>query len=171
MHPSVTEPTRFTNNSNPSLLDNIYISHVTNPISGNILENISYDHLPNFVIFDSKLSKNKRSHIQVRETKNFNEENFLNDLNFLNLQTEKQHIDFYLHSNCTFDYLNKNFQTALNKHAPIKVLSKKETKLRLKPWLTKGILTSMKIKRNLFSLFKESKCDEYYIRYRTCEIS
>ena len=33
---------------------------------------------------------------------------------------------------------------ALNKYAPMKYLNKKEIKIRQKPWLTKGILASIK---------------------------
>ena len=49
-HPCITEPTRVTNTNKPSLVDNIFINSLENPVSGNILEHISYDHLPNFVV-------------------------------------------------------------------------------------------------------------------------
>ena len=51
-HPCITEPTRITNTNKPSLVDNIFTNTFDNPVSGNILEQISYDHLPNFVILD-----------------------------------------------------------------------------------------------------------------------
>ena len=47
-HPHITEPTRITNTNRPSLVDNIFTNTFENPLSGNILEQISYDHLPNF---------------------------------------------------------------------------------------------------------------------------
>ena len=53
-HPYITEPTRITNANKPSLVDNIFVNTLDNPVSGNILEQISYDHLPNFVILDHK---------------------------------------------------------------------------------------------------------------------
>ena len=42
-----------------------------------------------------------------------------------------------------YDIFHKQFIQTLNKHAPIRYLSKKEMKLRQKQWLTKGILTSL----------------------------
>ena len=48
----ITEPTRITNSNKPSLVDNIFINTFDDPTCGNILEHISYDHLPNFIIMD-----------------------------------------------------------------------------------------------------------------------
>ena len=53
-HPHITQPTRITNANKPSLVDNIFVNTLDNPVSGNILEQISYDHLPNFVILDHR---------------------------------------------------------------------------------------------------------------------
>ena len=36
-----------------------------------------------------------------------------------------------------------NFKTVIDKHAPMKKLSQKQTKLLSKPWITKGILISI----------------------------
>ena len=48
--PCIIEPTRITNTNKPSLVDNIFINTFDDPVSDNILEHISYDHLPNFLI-------------------------------------------------------------------------------------------------------------------------
>ena len=82
--------------------------------------------------------------------KNFNEENFTRELNNLNLD-----IDHNLASNIYFNHIQKNFTCTLNKHAPIKYLNKREIKIRQKPWLTRGILVSIKEKRRLFAQFKK----------------
>ena len=70
-----------------------------------------------------------------------------------------------------YDIFHKQFIQTLNKHAPIRYLSKKEMKVRQKPWLTKGILTSIKKKRSLFKKFKKLKLkfvntDEVYQQYK-----
>ena len=68
----------------------------------------------------------------------------------------------------------------VNKHAPMKTLSKRRGKILSKPWITKGIRTSIRIKNNLFfnadwehyklyrnkitSLTRQSK-KNYYERY------
>ena len=51
----------------------------------------------------------------------------------------------------------------LDTHAPQQNMTKNETKLYMKPWLTKGIITSAKKKRKLFRKFKEYKLKNYDI--------
>ena len=47
------------------------------------------------------------------------------------------------------------------KHAPIKTLSKKEKKFRSKPWLTRGIITSIRTKNNMFKLAIRNKSKSF----------
>ena len=53
LQPCIPEPTRIVNSQTPSLVGNIFINIIDNPICANILENLSYDHLPNFIIPES----------------------------------------------------------------------------------------------------------------------
>ena len=49
-------------------------------------------------------------------------------------------------------------QDITNKHAPLRNLTRKEMKLKTKPWLTKGLLKSISIKNKLFKkCFKQKK--------------
>ena len=66
--PCITEPTRITNANKPSLVDNIFINSFDDPSCGNILEHISYDHLPNFAVIDHE-HKNKKQSIKKRDKK------------------------------------------------------------------------------------------------------
>ena len=45
-----------------------------------------------------------------------------------------------------FDLFNENVNKLILKHAPLKKLTVQEKKLRLKPWITTDILTSIKQK-------------------------
>ena len=76
--PCITEPSRITNSNKPSLVDNIFINTMDNPLSGNILEHISNDHLPNFIILDHE-KKDPTIKIKIRDNKNFNNDGFLCD--------------------------------------------------------------------------------------------
>ena len=122
--------------------------------SGNILENISYDHLPNFIILESEPLKQTIKPIIVRDMKNFDQKAFTKELHDLNISEQ---IVLAENSNNAYNIFHKYFLTLINKHAPIKTLSKRELNIKQKPWLTKGILTSINIKRNLFKKYKESK--------------
>ena len=81
--PQITLPTRITEKT-ATLNDNILINdNVLNCISGNITTSIS-DHLPQFIVLDSLLGTSTdedSSQILYRSFKNFNEENFSNDIN------------------------------------------------------------------------------------------
>ena len=90
LHPCITEPTRIVDISTPSLLDNIFTLNIQDPICGNILEKISYDHLPNFIIFKAKKKQLTSKTIKVRDTSKFNQQNYLDELNALNLNDHAQ---------------------------------------------------------------------------------
>ena len=70
-----------------TLIDNILINNnVLNCICGNITISIS-DHLPQLIVLDSLLGTSTdedSSQIFCRSFKNFNEENFSNDINEIN---------------------------------------------------------------------------------------
>ena len=78
-HPWITEPTRITNSNKPSLVDHIFTNTFDNPVSGNILEQISYDHLPNFIILNDDKTK-KLDQTLKRDKKKFNAQKFETDL-------------------------------------------------------------------------------------------
>ena len=57
----------------------------------------------------------------------------------------------------------------LNEHFPIKILTKKEIELERKPWITKGLLTSSKVKNKLYKAFCKAgkdKSTETYSRFK-----
>ena len=41
-------------------------------------------------------------------------------------------------------------KTAIDNHAPLKKLSRRQRKLKLKPWITRGLLFSIKHKQKLY---------------------
>ena len=49
-----------------------------------------------------------------------------------------------------FETFQNKFLSITDNNAPIITLSRKESKLRQKPWLTKGILESIRIKNQLY---------------------
>ena len=49
-----------------------------------------------------------------------------------------------------FPSLFKKLNKITNKHAPLKPISRRKVKQQSKPWITKGIYRSIKIKNSLF---------------------
>ena len=63
--------------------------------------------------------------------------------------------------NKSFSRFYKNINRLINKHAPLKDLSKRRLKLLTKPWLTKGIRRSIRVKNNLFFNSNWNKYKQY----------
>ena len=71
-------------------------------------------------------------------------------------------------SNDDVTKLTNIFKTIIDKHAPLRPMSRKEKRLGDKPWIAKGILTSIKTKYILFKIFFKSNDPEkkaYHKRY------
>ena len=77
-------------------------------------------------------------------------------------------------SNINQDVINLTivFNSVLDEHPPMRPMSKKEKRLTDKPWITKGILTSIKTKNRLYKKYFKSKNDhtdnfkqEFYKKY------
>ena len=113
-----------------NLIDNILINNnVVNCISGNITTSIS-DHLPQFIVFDSlsgTSTDEDSSQILHRSFKNFNEENFSNDISEIKWTFPTENSDI----NLGFETLLHLIGKMLDNHAPVKKCIRKEQKLLL----------------------------------------
>ena len=162
LQPCILEPTRIVGNNRPSLIDNIFINTYDKPIlSGNFINKIS-DHMSNFAIVRDILEKIKTKKIKIRAVKNFEEEKYLQDLEEIkNLDLMK-----YENVNNMYNAFHNKYIEIIDKNAPYKTLSKKESKLKLKPWITKGILQSIKTRGNYRKKYIRKQDSFWYERYR-----
>jgi len=71
--------------------------------------------------------------------------------------------------NTTFSRFKLLFETTLSKHAPLKIMSRKQQRMHRKPWISKGILKSIKTKNKLFS--KSQNLDITYSNCGECMIT
>ena len=157
--PYITLPTRITNRSE-TLIDNIFSNSTnTSILSGNLTSTVS-DHLPQFLIipdFNRKFIPRKHNICQ-RNTKHYDKGAFYSsfkDIDWevvINIHMEDTNESF----NCFFNNVNN----LLDEHMPQKKISNKRFKLKFKPWLTKGILKSLKKRRDLHSRFLRAKTIE-----------
>ena len=152
--PTITLPTRITAQSS-TLIDNIFVSLPSYPsfTSGNLTYSLS-DHLPQFLLLhNSNHKSNFISKSFHRSWSKFDKARFSHDFNSFNwneiLSLDANSVDE------SFNSFFTQFSNLLNNHAPIIKLSKRQLKLKSKPWITKDLLTSMKIQDNYFSDFKE----------------
>ena len=146
--PTIDKPTRVHKNS-ASLIDNIFVCNPEDvSISGNIISDIS-DHFSQFCIIRSAKDKKNITKKKVRDFSNFSADKFKSDISQIkwNIKTAGGMND----ANRLFSSFYKKLNKVVNKHAPIKNLSKRKAKQLSKPWITKGIRTSIKIKNKLFA--------------------
>ena len=161
--PCITEPTRIVHGNKPSLVDNIFSNSVEKCISGNILDKIS-DHLPNFVIFENIKSKPKPTKFKRRNMKNSDESKYQADLLLL-LRELQGNTELY-DAETAYNFFHEKHCLIVNKHYPWQTLTRKQRELELKPWITKGILTSSRIKAKLFRTFKRTKKKQDYDNFK-----
>ena len=151
----INVPTRFVDNCKSSLLDHIYSNiHKKNTASGVCVFEIS-DHLPTF--FTAKNTKCSYLYKTMfkRSMKNFKIEDYLLDLD---LAFSSINITDLNKSNMSQGVSNftSTFNSVLDKHAPLTALTRKEKRLKKKPWITPGILATIKTKNKLFKkVFKK----------------
>ena len=110
--PCITEPTRISGSNRPALLANIFINaYNKNVDSGNIIEKISH-HMPNFVIIRNIFDKKKSQKIVIRDMKNFNEEQYLQDLENI----KKSDIIQYKSTNDLYSAFHTTFLQIIDKN-------------------------------------------------------
>ena len=147
----VTLPTRVTNNSS-TVIDHI----ITNDLNHHVTPRVIRSSMTNHYVVACKISKFKASRKQVasplyRDKSKFNNNVYNEDL-FGKLESLFR-INFPL--NCdnfdlVFDQFVEIISTTINKHAPQKRMSRKQARLAMKPWITKGILLSIRKKNSMF---------------------
>ena len=150
----ITKPTRVTVSSQ-TVIDHILTNDCRSLIKPGVFSYKISDHSPIFVsITHSNLNKtNSNSKYFYRNINSINCDNFRTDLesalnpilfDIINSTLTHQQIDKY------FDSLVKNISKVIDIHAPVITASRKQRRLQQNPWLTKGLLISIKNRQKLF---------------------
>ena len=87
--------------------------------------------------------------------KHSNELNFQADLLLL-LRELRSNSELY-DAEIAYNFFHEKHCGIMDKHYPWETLTHKQRELELKPWITKGILTSTRVKAKLFRIFKKTK--------------
>ena len=98
----------------------------------------------------------------------FSTENFNNDVEqfadrFLEDLTEITAENF----NNVFDYFTNSYKRIVDQHAPIKCLSRKKQRLQNKPWISKGILISIRNKQKMYKTHFLQDSNVFRVIYKT----
>ena len=148
--PNITKPTRITSHSK-TLIDNIFSNSPEQLLfSGNLTAPIS-DHLIQCSFFRSKAKQDNPNLKARRDFRNFDETKFLLEYDKIDWEdTLKTNLD---NINDSMEAFLKTLNDLTNKHAPFKKPSKNEMKRKHSPWITNGILHSLKKRDKLYKEF------------------
>ena len=151
--PFITQPTRVTPKSK-TLIDNIFCNfHYPEMISGNITISVS-DHMAQFIKIPKNNTLDKPTKIFRRSYKSFDREKFTKDLESVDWNNV---IKKNGNPNNSVQQLLKITEGILDKHVPLKALTKKQMKSYNKPWITKGLLRSINIKDTIYKKYLKSQ--------------
>ena len=149
--PSINRATRITSHTATSI-DNIFsnrfIEH-DQSISGILFIDIS-DHLPIFSllphnsVINTKPVKLTKRMVNSQTKKEFSKA--LDNCNWDNVLSNQN-------PNIAYDNFVSTYNQIYEKCFPVKVLTRKKAKLSTKPWITKGLLVSIKSKAKLYKEF------------------
>ena len=121
----INKPTRITPISR-TLIDHLYTNDVTTEITCKVLLHDISDHLPFIFHIPFSSKKKKYEKIKIRDFKKFIAENFLEDLDeaFKNSRISLNNLNIHEH----FHQFKSVFSDILNKHAPTRLQTRKESK-------------------------------------------
>ena len=151
--PHIVQPTRITDHSS-TFIDNIFFYSIDEffTVSVNLIYDLS-DHLPNFVIINNYHNLPNKIKLFKRDYSNFDENLFVEE----SLESDPSKM---------FDSLYSNLSKIIDNHIPIKQLSRKELKVKSKPWVTSAIKTSIQIKNKLYKKFLKTKAPYYQTKFK-----
>ena len=154
--PFILQPTRL---SSKSLIDNIFFNSLEfSSYSGNLLIEIS-DHLMQFLIIEGFVKEKAIPEINLykRNFKHFNDDEFSRSLYQLDWENIVKIEDRDI--NASYSNFYRSITFLLDEFAPFYKVSKKEYKLKFKPWINSEILDLIKERDKVFKTLSKEKND------------
>jgi len=113
------------------------------------------DHYPIYLIVSKARLKRDVKQRYFRDTSNVNIIAFDHDLHETLDSLPMQYSQWNV--NEKFDFIVRSMKSLADTHMPVRKYTRKEYKLKLKPWITQGIISSIKHRDYLFRVYKRSK--------------
>ena len=158
--PIITKPTRLTDYTK-TLIDHIYTNAYSDEISSGILLFDISDHLPVCCII--KFCKKRFNKRRIfRDFSLFSKDAYLNEIEMIEWNSLYQSDDL---NKITNDVVNSITKIS-SKHAPIKIVSRAKQKQVNKPWISNGILKSIKNKQRMYATYFHSNNPEKMNKYK-----
>ena len=143
----VNSPTRFCPiNNSFSIIDHFYTNQPIDNVNTKVLVHDVSDHFP-ILAWIEKMSI-KKSHPKIntkRDMKSFKKEAFVRDM-----KLELGSIFIEGNASTVFDQFKNKFMKVVEIHAPLRKVSRREVKLKQKPWITNKLIRLIKKKDKLY---------------------
>ena len=154
LKPTVTLPTRLSRR-NATLIDHIFCKSSCSDISGGIIISNISDHLMPFTCLDitkEYSSPPKTISCQPSDARSINA--FLSAVNEINFS---EHISYDINASANhgFDVFKGLLDECVNKFIPYRTVKFKRYKHKIRPWITSGILVSLKKRDKMYKQLKE----------------
>ena len=160
--PHILQPTRITDHS-ATLIDTIFLNTLDHfVISGNIVYDLYY-HLPNFLIFDKFTSLPSNMKLYKRDYSTLNYEKLVNDVQIIDWS---EVLVSELDPSSMFHLFYDQISAIIDKQIPFKQITRKEVKLRSKPWITPAIKRSIQVKNKWHRKFLKTKSIYYFNKFK-----
>lgn len=163
--PLITKPTRITQHSS-TLLDNIFTNSTNfhNTHSGILISDVT-DHLPVFHLLNSSTSSHNKC-AASHQPKPLINTRTLSNMNRSLLTTDWTTITTIEDPSQAYTQFIDAITEAYHEHIPLHLTHNKKSH---KPWISRALLTSVKRKNKLYSIYLKHKTDRtlnYYKRYK-----
>ena len=144
--PLITKPTRLTDHTS-TLIDHIYTNTPIDLTTPGIATVDISDHLPIFCIIENRIKKQTTKRY-YRNYSKFDANNYLHDIRSTNWNSVLSTTN-NLHDK-TAKFVD-SLKGLVDKHAPIKQIPRSKLKQKIhKPWITNGLLKSIKVKQKMY---------------------
>ena len=121
------------------------------------------DHLPNFIIFIKFSTLPCNVKIFKRDYSKFDEQVLISEIQLIDWETVSVSND----NACNvFKSFYSNFSRIIDKHIPVKQLSRREIKLKSKPWISNALRKSIKINNNCYKKYLKTKSPYYHTKFK-----
>ena len=121
------------------------------------------DHLPNFIILKKFSGLTFNIKLCKRDYSSFSQSALIDDVRTVNWQSI---VEYDTDPSRMFDSFYKNLIQIVDKHIPVRRVSKRELKSYSKPWITTVVKTSVQMKNALYRKYLETKsvyCNNYFL--------
>ena len=166
-HVHVDKPTRIAE-STASCIDHVYSNLTPDRLSNRIVLSDASDHFSILTKVPDANSYNEKSKLYYRRSKlsSCEREKFNSELKQILNQKLNCNGTIGLDPNSFAENITNAYHVLIEKFMPVRTLSRKQKRFFNKPWITKGLKISIKMKNKMFKLSKETSDPTVIQKYR-----